>query len=301
MTKTPIIASDVAKRTVYAQPSQVTRKKGFNPRFDFGDIKGLEDLIVAQGFHPHKPLLVKRVGPDAFELVDGDRRLTAVENLIKKGHQFPEGIPLAIVAKDTDEAGLLLMAYTANEGSKTFNPLEEANTFKRLRDECKLTLKQIQERTGKSGTHINKALALLEADSSVTQAVEDGSVSATLAKQIAVKAKGDKGKQKEMVAKAQAGGKQGKKAVKEEAERMTRRRPNGVKPVVIKPLGQAQMEELEAKMSALFSKAFKSLGYESMEAVRVEISKDDSLSLAYLMGTAQALQAALGHKIKLEV
>lgn len=297
-----IVASDVAKRTIYVDPSLLIFEG--NPRFDQGDLGEIEQSMITEGFYPHKPLLVKRVG-EKLRVVDGGRRGTAVQNLLKKGHTFPDGIPVAVADKNLTEAQLRVMAYTANN-SKSFLPLEEAALFKKMRDGDEgvtgsgMTIKQIHERTGKSTVHINKALALIESDASVQEAVKDGSVSATLGKAVAVKARGDKAKQKELIDRAKQSGKKGQKALAEEVERTQgRRRLN--KPQVLKALGPAQIGELEAKQSLKFANAFKSLGYESMEAVRLEISKDDSLTLAFLMGTALALQAVRGNKVNLEV
>ena len=293
-TSKTISAGEVSKRTIYEDPALVKRKPGFNPRFDFGEIKELMDSMRATGFHPHKPLLVKRVD-GAFELVDGDRRLTAVEKLLQEGFTFPDGIPLAIADKNLTETDLLVMAYTAN-GGKPFLPLEEAAAFKRMVDGG-LSKKEVCERTGRSHMHVHQALALINADDSVKEAVAKGEISATLGKTIAAKNKGNAAKQKELVTKAK-GSKSGKKVVEEETRRTLRRPQSSKQP--IKPLGKAQLEELQAKYTGKFNRMLKSLGYDSLEAFRVEVSKDDSLALAFQMGIMIALEGSLGAKVKWE-
>lgn len=178
-------------------PRAIDRRPGWNPRFDFGDIPQLAESIKAQGVL--MPLRVVRKG-DRFELIDGDRRLTAIEKLMKDGAKFPEGVPAIIETAGQSDADLTIRMILANEG-KPFLPLEEAAAYKRLRDSG-MTIKQLCEKVGRVSRHVTQMLALVEADDSVKDAVKDGKIGKQVAKDIATKAKGDKGKQKELTEKA---------------------------------------------------------------------------------------------------
>lgn len=294
MSKNEITSSEVAKRTIYAQPSQVSRKPGFNPRFDFGDMEAIKNSIKAHGFYAHKPLLVTRgAEKDTYVLVDGDRRLTAVEALIAEGHKFPEGIPLAIASKELTETALLVMAITANE-TKPFLPLEEAQAIKTLRDSG-MTIAEICRKLSKHPPQIQAALALVDADESVKEAVKSGKMGATLARDISRKAKGDKEKQKALVEKATKG-KDSKKAVQEEVQRIqsaqARRRINPAKKE--QALGPTQLKELSSDLYRCFVAVAQEVSLGDIDAVMAAIKADPKMEAAYYLGAYLASKQACG-------
>lgn len=306
MTKT-IDFAPIAKRPINVQPHQIRRKPGFNPRFDFGDLSEIKGSMKVEGFHSHKPLLVQRTGEktpdglDLFDLVDGDRRFTSVEQLLKEGFSFSEGIPVCVADKSLSDLDLRVMAYASNTG-KPFLPLEEAKLIKQLRDEDGLTIKEICRRLAKHPPQIQAALALVDADESVKEAVATGKVGATLAREIAQKAKGDKKKQKELVEKASKGGR-AKDAVREEVKRIqgaqSRRRLNA--PEKVKPLGGAQLEEQQTKLYEQFVEAASAEGLGDLDAMLAACSKDGKLSAAFYLGAYLATQAARGEKVKISL
>lgn len=191
----------------------ITRRAGWNPRFDFGEIEGLATSLLANGML--NPIRVKRIAPTVlddgkgpagsqvfnFELIDGDRRLTAVELLIKQGKYdavFPQGIPAIIVDKAQEDKTSLIQMFEANSG-KPFLPLEEAAAYKRMREEFKMSMKDICAAVGRSQLHVSRMFALLEADPEVQQALEKGEIGKNDAKMIASVARGDKVKQRELM------------------------------------------------------------------------------------------------------
>src|SRR3990172_5110411 len=95
------LPSDITKvaKLYFAEPSAFVIKEGWNTRFDMGDIAGLEASIKANGFRRSKPIVAIRNADRQLEIVDGARRMTAVWNLVKKGHAFEEGIPVSIEDK----------------------------------------------------------------------------------------------------------------------------------------------------------------------------------------------------------
>lgn len=307
MTDKTISTTEVTKRPIYVQPHQIQRKPGFNPRFDFGDLSEIKDSMKANGFMAHKPLLVQKAngektkdGLDLYWLVDGDRRFTSVEELVKSGFSFEDGIPVAVADRAMTDTDLRVLAYTSNSG-KPFLPLEEAALIKKLKDDG-LSIKEICRRLAKHPPQVQAALALVEADDSVKEAVASGKIGATLGREIAKKAKGDKAKQKDLVEKASQG-KQGKKVVKEEVERTSspnaRRRLN--KPEKVKPLGQAQLEEQQDKLYGQFVEAASAEGLGDIDAMLAACGKDGKLSAAFYLGAYLATKAAAGEKVKISV
>lgn len=302
-------APGILKRSssYFADPSCITRKPGFNPRFDFGEIEELAKSIKANGLL--QPLRIKRlVGEEItqlgklFVLIDGDRRLTAIELLIKKGHEFPEGVPAVIVDKDQTELTSLIQMFEANTG-KAFLPLEEAAAYKRMKD-AGMTVAKICASVGRKQVHVISSLALLEADGELQTAVKDKSINSTTAKKIAVHARGDKAKQKELVAQAKAVGKdKGKKKELDKAIDDSRRSKAAKTGKVLKMRALSDDElsnlgsGLAAKMADRMKEAGKSLDFD----VRGWVAKDEALALAFTFGALEALKAAAGVKIDLDI
>lgn len=302
-------APGVMKRTsAYSvDPTTITRKPGFNPRFDFGEIEELAKSIKANGLI--QPIIIKRL-PAAdikqlgklFELIDGDRRLTAIEMLIKKGETFPEGIAVTIVDRDQDDLTSLIQMFEANTG-KNFLPLEEAAAYKRMKD-AGLTIAKICAKVGRKQVHVVATLALLDADEDVKTAVKDKSINSTTAKKIAVHARGDKAKQKELLEQAKAVGKdKGKKAALDKAIDTSRRAKASAKGRTLKmrALSDSELSDLgsglASKMADRMKEAGKSLDFD----VRAWVVKDESLALAFTFGALEALKAAAGVKTNLDI
>jgi len=294
----------VLKRTnqFFIDPTKIVRKEGHNPRFDFGDIERLAAQIKTQKAQDGHGLLndirVKRLaagdGP-IFELVDGDRRLTAIELLIKRGEVFEFGIPAKIDGKDQTEIDGLLKMFIANEG-KAFLPLEEAMAYKKMQ-EAGMTIKEICAAVGRKHVHVIEIMGLLNADESVKEAVTDGSIGKTIAKQIAKVAKGDKAKQQELVKQAKAVGKDSTKrrAVLKEVEktRAAKAAKKG-KTLKIRALDDVALSEIGAKMAAALLTLLEPAGMKAKDDLRAWVAKDPELALAYTFGALEALKVAAG-------
>lgn len=291
-------ATGIVKRTnaYFIDPTMIVRREDWNPRFDFGDIKELAQSIRSNGVL--NPIRVKRVAGN-FELIDGDRRFTAIEHLLKEGYEFTDGVPAIILDKAIEDVEALIQMFEANTG-KPFLPLEEAAAYKRMKD-AGMTIKQICERVGRAHVHVSKTLTLLTADESVQQAVADGTVTSTLAKEIATKAKGNKAKQKELLAKAKTG-KAGKRLVKEEVEQIKKRAvkkgQQTVEPVKLKPLTESQLATRESVLINLVSKGLKTCGVKE-EAALAYFADNDERSLAFHFGVLIGIRAAQGKDPKI--
>lgn len=294
-------APGIALRTsaYRAHADSITRREGWNPRFDFGEIDELAKSIKANGLL--NPLRVKRIAGAAktdqfqFELIDGDRRLTAIEKLTKAGYALPDGVPVIIVDKAQDDMTSLFQMFEANAG-KVFLPLEEAAAYQRMRD-AGLTIKQICERVSRKQVHVVATLALMTADSDVTDAIKDGSVNSTMAKKIAVHARGDKAKQKELVAQAKAAGKDKtkKQAVKAAVEKSRQDKAKKAgKTLKIQALTPMQLSELGQELATKLSGLMKDAGRELGEDLRTWVSQDEELLIAYTFGALEALKSAAG-------
>ena len=181
-------------------PRQIRVKEGFNPRCDFET--GKEDLENDILVNPvHTPLRVYSNKNGIF-LIDGERRLRAVMSLISKGHDI-KTVPCFKERDTMTEGDALILAYSCNN-SKPFLPIEEAGLFRRLLN-FGWTLKEVSTKTGRSETHINNRMLLLDAVPELRDMVDKKEIGCSLAQGIVKNAKGDAEAQREMTQKVASG------------------------------------------------------------------------------------------------
>ncbi|MCR4417934.1 MAG: ParB/RepB/Spo0J family partition protein [Ignavibacteria bacterium] len=127
----------------------------YQPRLEF-DIQALEEL--AQSIKQNgviQPITVHRKNGERFELISGERRLRAS---ILAGLDL---IPAYIIEINTKEE-LIEFSLIENIQRETLNPIEIALGFKRLMEECNLTLEDISKKTGKDKSTISNFIRLLK-------------------------------------------------------------------------------------------------------------------------------------------
>lgn len=127
----------------------------FQPRMTFDPV-ALEELkksILLNGLI--QPITVRRTPTNHYQLISGERRLRAFKELGYKE------IPSYIIKVDSDEV-LLALALIENIQRERLNPIEVANAYKRLMNECHLTQEEIAEKVGKDRTTVANTLRLLK-------------------------------------------------------------------------------------------------------------------------------------------
>lgn len=142
---------------VFADPEQ--------PRRHFND-EALQDLaadIKRRGIR--SPLTVYRKGPD-FHLVAGERRLRAAKLA------GLSDVPIRLIEPEN----ILEEQLIENLQREDLNPVDEAIAIGRLRDEAKLTYRQLAERLNKSKTMIEYSLKILEMPASVQEQLRKGEI-----------------------------------------------------------------------------------------------------------------------------
>jgi ParB family transcriptional regulator, chromosome partitioning protein len=111
-----------------------------------------------------QPVTVRRKVENHYELISGERRLNACKEI-----GFRE-IPAYIIKVDTDEA-MLALALIENIQREKLNPIEIANAYKRLMDECHLTQEQIADKVGKDRTTVANTIRLLKLPPEIQESV----------------------------------------------------------------------------------------------------------------------------------
>ena len=147
------------------------------PRRHF-DENALKDLAYSiREFGVLQPIVVTRVkketphGVDVeYELIAGERRLLAAKMIGLKT------VP-AIIRNIDLEREKLELAIIENIQREALNPLETARAFERLRDEFRLTQREIAAKLGKSREVVANTVRLLDLPTFAQNALEKGQIS----------------------------------------------------------------------------------------------------------------------------
>ena len=117
-----------------------------------------------------QPIVVRRSGPDSYELVMGERRWRASQEA------GLEAIPAII--RDTDDTDMLRDALLENLHRAQLNPLEEASAYAQLLDDFGITHEELAQRIGRSRPQISNTIRLLKLGPAVQRRVAAGVLSA---------------------------------------------------------------------------------------------------------------------------
>lgn len=133
--------------------------------FDEKALRELASSIKEKGII--QPIMVRKKD-EGYELIIGERRLRAAKLI------GSEKIP-AIIREVTDRE-LLELALIENVQREDLNPIEEAETYKRLLIEFELTQDDLAERLGKDRTTITNSVRLLKLPVEVQSEIISGAI-----------------------------------------------------------------------------------------------------------------------------
>lgn len=137
-------------------------------RFDPAALEELAASIRAHGVI--QPLLVSRDETGGgYILIAGERRLQA--------SKLAGLAEVPVIARQTTDLERLELALIENVQRADLNPLEEANAYRQLSEEFKLSHEEIAARVGKSRVAVTNTLRLLKLPQSAQQALVDGVIS----------------------------------------------------------------------------------------------------------------------------
>ena len=136
------------------------------PRRDFDEasLKELAESFKLNGIL--QPLAVRPNG-STFTIIAGERRYRAAKLAGLRE------VPVVMVA-DIDDTRMLELALVENLQREDLNPLETADAYRRLIDECHLTQNDLAEKIGKSRTAVANSMRLLGLPDAVKAMIRDG-------------------------------------------------------------------------------------------------------------------------------
>lgn len=157
-TKSGTIEVDINK----VEPNKDQPRKYF-------DQEALEELATSiSEYGIIQPILVKDEG-SYYSIIAGERRWRAAR--IAKITTVP------VIIKDYNPVEILQVALIENIQRMDLNPIEEAECFRRLRDDYFFNQEDIAKKLGKSRNSISQSLSLLNLDSRVQNFVSEGKLS----------------------------------------------------------------------------------------------------------------------------
>ena len=162
------LAEGEGKKSFFTCGIEEIQPNPFQPRKTFNNetLQELVQSIREKGIL--QPLIVRRKG-DRYELIAGERRWRAAQKAgIKE---------VPILVKDVSESELLELSLIENIQRENLNPIEEAEAYKGLAEQFRLTQEDISQKVGKDRATVANALRLLKLPPEIKQSLAEGKVS----------------------------------------------------------------------------------------------------------------------------
>lgn len=144
------------------------RPNPYQPRKHFEAAK-LEDLAASISEHGVLQPIILRKTVRGYHIVVGERRFRASQ---KAGKTH-----IPAIVKDMTEADMMELAIIENLQREDLNAVEEAESYRKLMDDLKLTQKEVAARLGKSRPYIANMLRLLNLPPAIIEYIKAGKLS----------------------------------------------------------------------------------------------------------------------------
>ncbi len=159
-----LIATDALK------PNKQQPRKSFDQQ----KLKELSDSIREKGVI--QPIIVRQRSEGDYEIIVGERRVKAAQ---MAGVQ-----KIPAIIKDIDNQEALQLALIENVQREDLSPLEEAEAYRVLHTEYKMTQNDIATKVGKSRATITNTLRMLRLPPMILKFIADGSLNVSQAKKL---------------------------------------------------------------------------------------------------------------------
>ncbi len=163
------VAAGVERGDARLVPTAQIRANRYQPRSGF-DRAGMEDLVRSvREVGILQPLVVRRAG-DGYELIAGERRLRAAQEV------GLEKVP--VIVREAGEREALALALIENLQRSDLAPLEQAAGYQDLMERFGLTQEEVARSVGLSRSAVANTLRLLSLPEEVKAQIGKGSLSA---------------------------------------------------------------------------------------------------------------------------
>ena len=159
-----------ADATLRELPISEVSPNSYQPRSHF-DEEALVSLAASiQAVGVLQPILVRQTGPQAYELIAGERRWRAAR---RAGLQT-----VPAIVRPAEDVRSLEQALVENLHREDLTPLEEAAAYQQLGEEFGHTQEEVAQRVGKSRSSVANTLRLLHLPPSIQRLLAEGQISA---------------------------------------------------------------------------------------------------------------------------
>ena len=141
----------------------------YHPRNTLGDIESLQGSIKRDGLQ--EPLLVYDVGENQYAVIDGVRRLAAIQ-------EFGWNSAPCLIRKGMDASGAAHLSYVKNTERNSLNAIEIALHLKAMTDEFGYTHRELELKGYGSPAKISGQLKLLDLPESIQRKIQEGELTA---------------------------------------------------------------------------------------------------------------------------
>lgn len=145
------------------EPNAYQPRKHFNE----SEIEALAQSIKEHGLM--SPVLVRKRAADRYELIAGERRFRACKSLKKQ--------KISAIVMNVPDNKMLELALIENVQRADLNPIEVAESYRRLIDDLGLKHDDLAARLGKSRPSVTNALRLLDLPPAVRHLLVHGKIS----------------------------------------------------------------------------------------------------------------------------
>ena len=140
-----------------------------HPRSDYGNLETLQGSIKRDGLQ--EPLLVYEIEAGKFGIIDGARRLKAIQEMGLKQIS-------CLINKGISEADAAHLSYVKNTERNSLNAIEIALHLKAMTDEFGYTHRELELRGYGSPAKISGQLKLLDLPESIQKKIQEGELTA---------------------------------------------------------------------------------------------------------------------------
>lgn len=152
------------------------RPNPFQPRRNFAEAELAELAASIREHGVIQPVTVRKAA-EGYELISGERRVRAARQA-----GLTE-IPAYTLAIDSDRK-MLELAIVENVQRQDLNPIEEAESYRMLIDECGLKQEEVAERIAKDRTTVSNFLRILKLPDEIKDSLRHGELGMGHAKAI---------------------------------------------------------------------------------------------------------------------
>lgn len=163
---------EAVARGLQMLPIEFLHPSPFQPRHRMNDerLQELAQSIADKGVL--QPLLVRRDGgrADSYEIIAGERRWRAAQ--LARLHEVP------VIVREMEDREALEIALIENLQREDLSALDEADGYRRLKDEFSYTQAELASALGKSRSHVANTMRLLNLPDAVKEMIETSALTA---------------------------------------------------------------------------------------------------------------------------